>query len=206
MIHSSLRARTEDAIRPALIEPQGTELALNSPHLCASVAIAQRPQGAAGFAIGAAFDHHHRAVGDKGVEFLCVRNPHADAPVGCVAADGFGLVGAVDAVVAPGNVQPEKAGAESAHLPGEPVRDAEHADGRGRVPCAGGYGVLPQELIALPERQRFHLHIHMDAERFVRPGCRGDDHQQCQREKDASQGIASFRVPVPKDMGRVRQI
>ena len=152
----------KDAVRPAVIEPQCPQLTLNSPHGGRAISVFEHPQRAAQLAPGAAFDDHLCPVGDRGVELLRVMNLHADAPMGRAVPNGLRLVGAVDAVIPPGDVQPQEAGAEAAHLPGKPVGDGEHTNGRWRIPGAGGHGVGLHDAVILKEGEAFLLHIHMD--------------------------------------------
>ena len=79
-----------------------------------------------------------------------------------IGADAFGLVGAMNAIAAPGYVQPQKAGAEAAHPPAEAAVDGEYAKGCGGAPRAGGHGVLAHLRAPLPDGEAFLLHIDMD--------------------------------------------
>lgn len=156
------RGGAVNAIGPAAIVAQGQQLALNGPNHAAAIAALQGAKCAAQLSIGAAYNNHPRAIGHSGVKLLCILHPHADAPMAGIGTNAFRPVGAVDAVVSPGHVQPQKAGAEAAHFTAESAGDAENAQGRGGFPCAGGHGVLLHLHIPLEQREGLGFHIDED--------------------------------------------
>lgn len=91
-----------------MIVAQRIQPPLHRRHMAIAVARAQGSEGAVQKAVGAALDNHLGTVWRKAVKLLGILYKHADTSVGRIAADGTGLIGAMDAKLAPGHVQPKK--------------------------------------------------------------------------------------------------
>ena len=77
----ALRRRAENAVRCAEIEAQRAELPLHGANHAGAVAVFQRPQTAAQFAVRAAFNDDDRSVGYARIESFRIGDAHSDATV-----------------------------------------------------------------------------------------------------------------------------